>query len=304
MTSTQSKASGPDHDDKDHTLTPTTQAGETIEANELSKRRQTQRRKSGAELSRLPSHGLSIFSSRRKERDVTEKKGVSLYNAVVRGDSDLLRDLLDAGANLNGQAKGGQYGSALAAAAYTRNSRILRDLLDCGANANIQTKHLKYGSALVAAALSGSEDCVKLLLDRGVNVDMHVVHGEHGSALCAATFSGNSRLVRMLLEAGASPNTVLVYGMYGSALAAAISQGHEDVVSSLLLAGSDPDLRLQIGSFPTARAAAGLCGSNYISTMLGNLTEDASLESPFEHEYQCGVQENIHKSPMRDLVCA
>ncbi|CAI7584310.1 unnamed protein product, partial [Penicillium glandicola] len=63
---------------------------------------------------------------------------------------------------------GGQYGNALQAATYGENSEIVRILLDAGADVNAQGG--RYGSSLLAAVYHGHADQVQMLLHAGGNV--------------------------------------------------------------------------------------------------------------------------------------
>lgn len=62
----------------------------------------------------------------------------------------------------------------------------------------------RFGSALQAAAFSGQTESVKLLLDKKANVN--AAGGKYGSALNAAIFSGYWDIVEILLQAGAIPD--------------------------------------------------------------------------------------------------
>lgn len=65
----------------------------------------------------------------------------------------------------------------------------------------------KFGSALQAAAFFGQTESVKLLLDKKANVN--AAGGKYGSALNAAIISGYWEIVEMLLQAGAAPDCEL-----------------------------------------------------------------------------------------------
>jgi hypothetical protein len=100
-----------------------------------------------------------------------------LYYAAEWGREDLVRRLLDHGADVN--ARGGDDGSALQAAAARDNEAVVRLLLDHGACVNAQGGH--YGSVLQAAAFRGNEALFQLLLDYGA--DVNAQGGCHRSAL-------------------------------------------------------------------------------------------------------------------------
>jgi len=94
--------------------------------------------------------------------------------------------------------EGGEYGSALQAAAYNGHVGIVERLLNNGAKVNATGG--EFGSALQAAAYRGHIDVVNKLLERRANVNME--GGKYGSALQAASEKGHTVIVNLLLEKG------------------------------------------------------------------------------------------------------
>lgn len=81
---------------------------------------------------------------------------------------------------------------------------VVRILLDEGADINAVDE---IGTALMAAAQGGhnqAEQVVELLLDRGAHID--AVGGEYGTALEAARRTGHESIVKLLLQRGADVN--------------------------------------------------------------------------------------------------
>lgn len=128
----------------------------------------------------------------------------ALYAAACEGGVEVLKLLLDAGANVD--AQGGEFGNALQAAACMGKKEVIKLLLDQGANANAQGG--RYGNALQAAVYSGEMEVVRLLLDNGANINAQ--GGEYGNALQAAVLIGKVEIIQLLLEKGADVNTVAV----------------------------------------------------------------------------------------------
>jgi hypothetical protein len=121
--------------------------------------------------------------------------GCALQAASWRGDIELIRVLLDAGALIN--KTGGHFGHALQAAAWSGHMPVVELLLSQGADIDTQCGH--YGSALQAASWSGEQKVVECLISYGARVDK--VGGFYGSALQAASWVGNKRVVKALLQA-------------------------------------------------------------------------------------------------------
>ncbi|MCJ1426002.1 hypothetical protein MMC29_003904 [Sticta canariensis] len=99
--------------------------------------------------------------------------------------------------------KAGFHGNALQTASYQGHEEIVRLLLENGANVNAEGGRT-YGTALQAASFQGHEEMVRLLLNNGANVNAE--GGQYGSAWYIASELGHKRIVRLLLENGAVAN--------------------------------------------------------------------------------------------------
>jgi ankyrin repeat protein len=119
---------------------------------------------------------------------------MDLYNAAYKGETEIVRLLLDKNAEVN--AQGGLYGNALQAAAYEGKTEIVRLLLDKNAEVNAQGG--QYGNALQAAAYTGQTEIVQLLLDKSAEVNAQ--GGPYVHALHAAILSGNIDVLTILLR--------------------------------------------------------------------------------------------------------
>ncbi|RDK39595.1 ankyrin [Aspergillus phoenicis ATCC 13157] len=89
-----------------------------------------------------------------------------LHAAARKGKEDIVKLLLDDGANVN--AKGEVYGeklTALHAASKAGHLGVVQALLDKGADVNAQCEY--QGTALKDALRYGKREIVQLLLDRG-----------------------------------------------------------------------------------------------------------------------------------------
>lgn len=80
----------------------------------------------------------------------------------------------------------------------------LKFLLEICPNLNVNAQGGLFGSALQAAAYSGQTPSISLLLSKGAHVNAG--GGRYGSALNAAVIAGNWDIVEILLKAGATPD--------------------------------------------------------------------------------------------------
>ncbi|KAF3025211.1 hypothetical protein E8E15_004022 [Penicillium rubens] len=179
---------------------------------------------------------------------------------AARAGHDAVVNILLSHPGVSSNCQGGEYGSALQAAAAAGRTSIVRQLLTAKADPNMQAG--RYGTALAAACRQANLGLAELLLqsDAAVNVQ----GGVYGSALHAACRSGNHLLVQRLLEAGADVN--LIGGDYCTALQAASRDGYDVIVHILLQHGAN--VNVQGGSFGSALRAAAVGGHPRVVKML------------------------------------
>ncbi|KAF8344777.1 ankyrin repeat-containing domain protein [Amanita rubescens] len=187
-----------------------------------------------------------------------QQHGNPLYAATQGGYNEIVKLLLDRGADVN--AQGGIYGNALQAASERGRDEIAKLLLDKGAYVNAEGGHYKH--ALQAASQGGHNEIVKLLLNRGAYVNAK--GGHYGHALQAASQGGHDEIVKLLLDKGAYVN--VQGGHYGNALQAASQGGHDEIVKLLLDKGAD--VNAQGGHYGNALQAASQGGHNDIAKLL------------------------------------
>lgn len=162
----------------------------------------------------------------------------SLIIAARLGRTDLMELLINHDAAVDFQEEG-KHGSALALAVNSRQGDVVRWLLDRGADVNLSLSHGWYGSALIAATSSGEMEMVQMLCGSGANVDLQTRLGDCGSALASAASHGYKEVAMYLLNHGAEINLPLRYGTFRCALMAAVWAGEEDMVSFLLDHGAN-----------------------------------------------------------------
>ncbi|MCJ1236216.1 hypothetical protein MMC14_004194 [Varicellaria rhodocarpa] len=93
----------------------------------------------------------------------------------------------------------GHYGNALQAAAHKGSEEMVKRLLDAGADVNAIAGFC--GTALTTAAAFGRLDAVRVLLAAGADVNIQTRFWK--DAMNAARFIGHLEIVRILKEAGA-----------------------------------------------------------------------------------------------------
>ncbi|KAF3162229.1 hypothetical protein TWF751_010812 [Orbilia oligospora] len=203
--------------------------------------------------------------------------------------------LIGAGADVN--ANGGEFGTALQAAAallrrpygfrYATLTKIIEMLLDAGADVNVQGG--VYGNALQAAVATiadvdayGDErelakNVIMVLLEAGA--DVNAQGGLYGSALCAACAISDSgsqyvEVAKLLLSAGADVNAQIGSQKYKTPLALACRGGWNAyiLVKTLLNEGADVNARSRGGSAVYAAFTSGC------SDMFGEVADTFKME--------------------------
>ncbi|KAJ7152007.1 ankyrin repeat-containing domain protein [Mycena filopes] len=193
-----------------------------------------------------------------EQGEYLENMAEELASAAANGHYDMVRLLLNSGANVN--AEYGWYGNALQAAVYQGHKGVVQLLIDHGAEVNAQG--LNYGNALLAATACGSKEIVQLLIEHGAEVNAH--SGWFGNALQAAAYEGNRELVPMLIDHGADVNAQ--GGQYGNALQATAYKGHKELLQLLIDHGAD--INAQGGLYTNALQAAAYQGHMELAQLL------------------------------------
>lgn len=161
--------------------------------------------------------------------------GNILQFTVLESSPTAVRWLLEAGSRPN-DVCGGENGSPLQAAAYRGKEEVVRLLMEYGADVNPVHSSGKYGNPLQAAIFKKDEAIIQLLLDHGASVNQ--TGGRMGTPLQAAAKQGLESVVRMLIHKGANVNAP-VGGEYGTALRAALANNYEEIARFLLQCGAD-----------------------------------------------------------------
>ena len=159
--------------------------------------------------------------------------GTALFHASDRGTPEIVKLLLDKGANAEVSISTGDKAgeTPLSYAACAGRLDVVRLLLDKGAAPG---PIASFRTPLSCAAEKGQLELLKTLLDAGAGADD--TYGHYGrSALFSAA---NGRVVKMLVDGGANAKAVDKYG--DTPLHEVSDAG---AVQALLEAGADPDAR-------------------------------------------------------------
>ena len=169
-------------------------------------------------------------------KTATNDGATALHRAAECGDVDVLKLLVDKGADVDAQRKnpfGGQ--SPLASAVVFGHGTAVRYLLSKGAKANIGD------AGLSRAVFQGNVEIVKALLEAGVEVKNRGNQAFPGFggfepilALACFSYNADPQIVRMLLDRGADPTAKSQQGQ--TPLELARERGYEDVARLLVQA--------------------------------------------------------------------
>ncbi len=190
-----------------------------------------------------------------------------LINAVINGDSETAKKLINLGVNLNIRNANGS--TALIASIEKGNDEIAKLLIEKGANLDIvnyeqntalmvavtrnnieiANELLRHGAdinysngyhtALIIATEKGYVEMAKMLLMNGANINYKNI--VNNTALIIAAEKGYFELVKMLIELGADLNIINNYGF--TALMYALNNNHVKIAKTLI--ENDADINIK-----------------------------------------------------------
>ena len=137
----------------------------------------------------------------------------SLRSAARNGHLDVIKYLVDHGANVNAEDD-----EALILASKYGHLDVVEYLVDHGANI-----HAQDDQALIYATRNCHVDIVKYLVDHGANVN-----AEDNTALSYASENGEIKVVKYLVDHGANVNAEDDYALIWASI-----NGHKDIVKYL-----------------------------------------------------------------------
>ena len=205
-----------------------------------------------AELSNMK-HPSEIYLDAKDDRFVQ-----LLYRAAVRGYPKVVRALVEAGVNVEGESAYGKTSgfkqqtgrTPLHSAAANGKLETVKALIELGADKNV--KNIEDQTPLHLAAANGHTEVAVALFKAGA--DIGAIEREHGQTpLHLAAANGHTETVKALIDAGVDKNAKNSYG--STLLHFAASRGHMSTVSALMDMKADVEAKNDLGCTPLHYAA-------------------------------------------------
>ena len=175
-------------------------------------------------------------------------------DAAMEGDRETVQALIRSGADVDAAQGDGM--TALHWAAQRGDAELARLLLEAGARGSVVTRLGGY-TPLHLAARAGAGPVVRLLVEGGAPADLPAEKGT--TPLHFAAASGSIEAVQVLLSAGADVDAV-EFAWQQTPLIFAASGGHGGVSRLLLDAGADGGWTTRVVDIPSRSAADAAAG--------------------------------------------
>ena len=157
---------------------------------------------------------------------------------AVSSHASIVRILLNKGADVS--IVGDDGFTALHLAVQTGNLAVSTLLVEAGADVNLQARNSNGGTALLMSAQKGHLEVMKMLIDAGA--DLRATTSKGSTTLHLAAEYGHTEVITALLKAGAAdPQANTSSGF--TPLHMAAQNGHFEIMTALLEAGADPQAR-------------------------------------------------------------
>jgi len=155
------------------------------------------------------------------------KKQLSIYEAAALGSADSVRTALDTDPSLADSLSPDGF-SLVGLAAFFGHAEVVKLLIERGADVNRRAENALQVSALHAAVSRQDLGLIESILDAGADPNLPQQQGF--TSLHAAAMSGNVALVGLLMSRGADPALINESGQTAAELAAA--RGHEKAAAA------------------------------------------------------------------------
>jgi uncharacterized protein len=177
-----------------------------------------------------------------------------LHAAAAQGSMDDIRQLAQAGSDLNARDSNGR--TPLHVAAFKGHGAAAQALIAAGADSSLLDNQ-RYDAVTIAAVMD-DVSTLKALLTAGASAKL-VTSVYDGTALIAAAHLGHDGVVRELIRAGAPLDHVNNLGWTALIEAVILGNGglrHTETVRALVEAGADPTISDRAGVTPLQHAQA------------------------------------------------
>lgn len=178
--------------------------------------------------------GVNNMLARGAAVDARNYKGwTSLILAVKAGNAEMVRVLVENGADVNTRSTSAMGSTVLCFAAETNNAQVIRELLKHGVQINATSGNGL--TALYVAAIHGNKETAEALLSAGVDPDAFGARDASGRSytpLMGAACDGELELVELLLSKGAKLERTNNFG--ATALMEAAKRPHTNIVKYLI----------------------------------------------------------------------
>lgn len=219
-------------------------------------------------------------------------KSTALMEAGVRNDPELVQWLLDHGADLKMQDTLGD--TPLNWATYYGHQELVALYLDRGADWSVASKQ---GTALDIAMHRGHRELVRFFIERGAGDPI----GEEEATLLEAVRKGALEKVEALIDGGISVEQTDQLG--NPALVIAAEYGQEAILNFLLRSGADKDALNGVGETAMARAAR--FGHGNIVNRLLSVKADPNLAgAPFRITPLLAAAQAGHTTIIQELLAS
>ncbi len=217
----------------------------------------------------------------------------SFLNAVLQDSLEQIKELLDAGADIN--ARNSKSETALMMAAKSGNLAIIDELLKRNADKNLTSESLQNNliprSALSYACLYGHTEAIRRLMQVGISKENQV------TALSLCIKDDTPSALKTLIDMGADKNTVILGQI--TLLSTAIKAGNVNIIKVLIEANVDVHEFNDYAMISAARCH----DSSEIIALLINAGANINAEEDFGTALEQAVGAN-HFNVVRTLLSA
>lgn len=236
-------------------------------------------RKPGARVGSLGALGLAVLLVALAPAESP------VADAAMRGQTDVVRTLLSAGADVN--AAHGDGMTALHWAAERGDAAIAEMLIYGGASVHGVTRIGQY-TPLHLAGRSGSDRVVGLLVDAGADVSA-VTTNSGATPLHLAAGSGNAKSVAILAENGADVNA-RESAWQQTPLIFAASLNRVEVIKELLAQGADPGIASEAMDLQLQGQLDRAASQRYSEALAGFVAEEGKVTAAGSNSFS-GAQD-------------